>query len=205
MNIVVGFTQEYWEQWGVSWLATLKEFARFSGNVFFVVNGLSEITLQNLSKYGQVLHNDTINSLEIVKQIFSLMNSEEKYLFFDADVYFQDSFDELFSFDVLLLSNKGLFGGTKAQIEGFLQFYKITQLVQSYAFAEVMKFYGKYFPSSFYLLPQLPMASKLLHFGEFKNTPEAKKIQQKYSALFESWDNLLNKPKLRHNLILRSK
>jgi hypothetical protein len=224
MNIIVGFTHEYWLQWGVGWLASLKQFARYDEQIVFVLHdSFPKITVQQLSKYGVVIQLTTSKDYcyETINAALSMMKKTEKNIFFHGDLYFQQSLESLASYERLFYAPNGLLGGTKSQFEDFLQFYKITQLVRSYAFSEVIALYAQHFPfierlpeiwhpelsllkwnEGFYIHNEL---AQLIHFGSLKTSPEANnyKFQQKYFSIYEQWDRDLNKSKVKPNLILR--
>jgi hypothetical protein len=98
--VVIGFDEEYL-RWGLSSLISLRKLARYQGKI--IVAGI-ELTAATLSKIAELdaeiigVPRSNCHRGSIFDLIVSLSASREGvFAYWDADVYFQDSIDEVFS------------------------------------------------------------------------------------------------------------
>lgn len=130
--VVTGFDEQYWHQWGASWLASLVEISHFGGTEFLsenlsvatsdghilvVSHNLSSSTknriiesggsiLPALGKYDDI-RSDTLATI-------SSCGINGIFAYWDADVYFQDKIDDVFSLNqdkFVLTKNPGFICG----------------------------------------------------------------------------------------------
>lgn len=124
--VVTGFDNDYWNQWGSSFIASLKELAKYKGEIVVVSFGLSKFIQDKLINYGiQVIQgNDTFQSIsEFASQNAGI------YAVWDADVYFQDNIDEIFELatnQIVVTENYGFYA---ASSEKFLFLQEVQKMI----------------------------------------------------------------------------
>ena len=119
MNFICTILDEnYWNPWGVSWISSLLEFTDTRASVLVVNCGLSAKSVKKLDELGATV----LPSVEVsgyheraVRTLRLFDKGDGKYLFFDADVWFQLPVDELFeriddSFMICKNMNYGFLG-----------------------------------------------------------------------------------------------
>ena len=154
MNFVVtGFTQKYWNPWGGCWLASLKLLANTEAQPVIVDFGLSKRVVKLLDKHGVVVlknNSDQNFRVETMRQMLSLSQSDDdKFIYFDADVWFQDSFDGLFDLleDKLVAAenrNLGMIAGTRLAWKKFEFIYKIAKFLNDPLIFECFSHFENY-------------------------------------------------------------
>lgn len=100
MNYVVtGFDEHYWNRWGISWIASLKELAKYQGTILVVDFGLPKPIKNELKELGAFLLPGK-GSSHRVGILNAIGEFAAKYpgvfAIWDADVYFQSNIDEIF-------------------------------------------------------------------------------------------------------------
>lgn len=116
MNFIATILDDnFWNPWGISWISSLLEFADTKAKILVVNRGLSNKNIKKLSELGiatvpSVESDDHHNSA-----VLSLMQFDDKknnkYLYFDSDLWFQLSIDEIFDHvndNILICKNKSL-------------------------------------------------------------------------------------------------
>jgi len=110
--IITGFDESYWPRWGSSWILSLREKAKYEGNVFVVDCGLSDFTKNKLISKNVFFLNSNPELPDVrTKTIDAIANYAKdysgNYVYWDADVYFQESIDEIFEIisDKFIISN----------------------------------------------------------------------------------------------------
>lgn len=139
MNFVVtGFTQNYWNPWGGCWLASLKLLAKTEAQPVVVDFGLSKKVSKLLQKHEVItLKAQSCRNfrVETMRQMLSLSRNEhDKFIYFDADVWFQSNFDSLFELleDRLVAAenkNLGMIAGTRSAWRKFEFIHNISKFI----------------------------------------------------------------------------
>lgn len=97
---VTGFDENHWNRWGTSWLISLKELARFDGEIIVVGFGLSASIREKIISTGAMyLPGDFTGNIreDTLRKITELsIGKPGVYAYWDADVYFQINVDEVF-------------------------------------------------------------------------------------------------------------
>ena len=138
MNAVfTGFDENYWHLWGTSWLASLQKVAQYQGDIFVVGFNLSEITQQKLVAAGvNVIGSEAEKNfrqntlLEIAKYA---KDKNGVFVYWDADVYFQDSIDSIFDLakDELVITINSNLGFVAGPTKEWQIFEKVNSLMKS--------------------------------------------------------------------------
>jgi hypothetical protein len=112
--IVTGFNEESWRLWGVSWLVSIKELAKFDTKKVIIVGfGLSFNTKNKITDTGATLltgdfSTDIRNGT--IKVITDLAKkSSAIFAYWDVDVFFQTDISEIFEIaknDLVVSANK---------------------------------------------------------------------------------------------------
>lgn len=147
--VVTGFNEYYWHQWGVSWIASLKELAKFDENILVVDFGLSQITKNKLIEYGAYLLPGVGSDFRV--GIFNaILDFSKKYpgifAIWDADVYFQSNIIEIFGQaknNLLITKNPGFYAGTHEHIQTLSKIQTLVSHIQNAHFFDCLK---NYFP-----------------------------------------------------------
>jgi len=182
LNFITTILNEnYWNPWGISWISSLIEFADTKAKIIVVDCGLSAKTLKKLIELGvTVLPHIEANGFQktaflTVKKFDN--NKGNKYLFFDADIWFQLPVDELFDqIDDRFLICKNLnYGFLGFSSESFNKFDMIQTFCSYTHDDDVFACLVKHFPYSlnkidnkynFNNLPELKTKDGMLVFNE---------------------------------------
>jgi len=148
--IITGLDQKYWNPWGASWVASLKELADTKATIVVIDHGLTKNTKDRLAEYGVVVYKSTSNGEYKNATISTIIDLSEQmegnFVYYDADVWFQRSVDDVFDKieDKILISknaNSGfLAGNTKcfqkykmaSKLAGFIKDDKIFDCFATY-------------------------------------------------------------------------
>lgn len=101
MNFVVtGLTQSYFNPWGLSWLASLQQLAKTSATPVVMDLGLAEKSVKFLEGHGVEVFKCKVISSHRQSIVDAMVRMAQqipgKYLYYDADTWFQTNFDEIF-------------------------------------------------------------------------------------------------------------
>lgn len=151
MNYVVtGFDENYWERWGLSWIISLKELAKFQGTILVVDFGLPQSIKNQVKNLGAYLlpSQGEAHRLAILEAISGFAAKYPGvYAIWDADAYFQSSIDEVFelaSRQIVLTESPGFFACPHDQ---FGRLNKIKQLAE--LFQDSIHNCLSYFPNAY--------------------------------------------------------
>ena len=120
MNYVVtGINEGYWQNWGSSWILSLRDVAKYQGKVLVVAHNLSDSTKNKLkSKEVEIIECEKDEANVRTSTIRKIMERAEKgnnkFVYWDADVFFQEEIDSIFN----LIEDKFLV--TKNLNKGFI-------------------------------------------------------------------------------------
>jgi hypothetical protein len=136
--IVTGFDEAYWERWGASWLISLKEIANYNGEVIVVGFNLSQSTKNKLLEHKvnciQGVYSGNYRN-DIFKCIAEFAKTNcGKFVYWDADVYFQENIDDIFDLihdDFLITANVGFLAGSSGRWTKILDIYSMFLLAKS--------------------------------------------------------------------------
>lgn len=99
--IATGFDNTYWTYWGASWLTSLKDLAKYEGEIIIIDYNLSSSAKAKIKDMGVNLIPSTsnkdsyrYNTIRIISELAKKENAI--FAYWDADVYFQDKIDEIF-------------------------------------------------------------------------------------------------------------
>jgi hypothetical protein len=100
-TVATTFDAAYWSAWGLSWLASLRELAGFTGEVVVFDAGLEGGVAHKLGELGvrvlPLTRRYGVAEMDRHVSLAGLAASEPGvYVGFDADLYFQGGLDELF-------------------------------------------------------------------------------------------------------------
>lgn len=107
--VITGCTEKYFQEWGISWYLSLKQ---FHDDIIIVDLGLSAATKLKLKDAILITAKNTRNFRRDIFLALSpfVKDNPGKYAYWDADAYFQAPIEELFEFNQLLISkNPGFF------------------------------------------------------------------------------------------------
>ena len=102
MNYVVtGINEGYWHNWGSSWILSLRDVAKYQGKVLVVAQNLSDSTKNKLrSKEVEIIECEkdetNIRTSTIRKIMERAEKGDNKFVYWDADVFFQEEIDGIF-------------------------------------------------------------------------------------------------------------
>ncbi len=116
--LVSGFDENYFQRFGVSWFASLKEISKFDGIVVLLAFNVKNTKILEILKNNNVIviHKENIQDkrLAIFDTISELqIHSQGKYAYFDIDGYFSDEINSLYEMetnDYLLIANAANLG-----------------------------------------------------------------------------------------------
>lgn len=135
MNFVVtGLTESYLNPWGLSWLASLQQIARTVATPVVMDLGLTENTVKLLRSHGvEVFKCKFIyDHRQSVVDAMVRMAQEipGKYLYYDADTWFQTNFDEVFDRidQKILFAEDSNFGFIAGNSEAWLNYQIVKEL-----------------------------------------------------------------------------
>jgi hypothetical protein len=98
--VVTGLTESYFNPWGLSWLASLQQLAKTSATPVVMDLGLVENSVKFLEGHGvEVFKCNAISNYRqsIVESMVRMAQQiPGKYIYYDADTWFQTNFDEIF-------------------------------------------------------------------------------------------------------------
>ena len=156
MNFVItGLNEKYWQLWGVSWVASLQEIAQTKAKPIIFNLGLSHHVVEYLKSINiSVL--DCQDKGDFRQSIIDSMValSEEikgNYLYFDADIWFQKNFDEVFDFleDKVLFSENHNSGVIAAHSRAFDDYRIIRTICHATKENRAIYVAEQYFPKYF--------------------------------------------------------
>ena len=138
-SVVTGFSQEEWDIWGVSFLASLKDQANFIGQIIFVCEDFfSKLTKNKLQELGIVLLLPNNEILDPRMRIWLTLSDYVKqnpglYIYWDSDVYFQAPITPLLALQTSFISSQGhpgLLGGLDAFWGQLGVFIKVASFIE---------------------------------------------------------------------------
>jgi lipopolysaccharide biosynthesis glycosyltransferase len=98
--IITAINEKYWNPWGISWIASLRELAQTKYTPIIIDFGLKTSTANKIKEFGitiyqgkkkSTIRNDALATIaQLNKQVCG------NFVYFDADVWFQDNIDQLF-------------------------------------------------------------------------------------------------------------
>lgn len=225
--LVTGSNTVFWNSWGLSWLASLKEFANYNGKVLIVHKGdFSPNLLEKIRKHVNATAIPTPGISEKARlDVYAAVAEYSRtqpgvYVYYDLDVYFQDSLEELFAAaanNIVLCKNKnpGMLGGSHESwqlIQNVLNLLSLTNpqanentLVQCLSdhFARFVETQDNIW--NFAAIPNLKamgdklgsksQTAKVVHpSGEIKNVIVGRSIlfSERHPALFNHWTSVFN-------------
>ena len=167
--IATGFNEIYWKRWGVSWIASLREFAEYKGDILVVNFGLSISTRKKLAELGVTILPGGYEANFRVGILNAISEFAEKhsgiFAVWDADVYFQDNIDEIFDLakdQLVITDNVGFYAGTSKDLASFKEIQNLISFIQQ----------ENHFAHEY--LPYFPQARKI---GNTWNFTEVTKLQ----------------------------
>lgn len=140
MNCVfTGFNEHYWAHWGSSWIYSLREVAKYKGQIIVVDCGLSDSTRNKINeKEALVVKNDEPGEIRL--RVFNEISRYSKknkgnFVYWDADAFFEQKIDQVFDeiSDKLIICNNrnaGFLGGPFYQwvfLEDIVKFMSLTK------------------------------------------------------------------------------
>jgi hypothetical protein len=150
--LFTGFDAECWNKYGTSWIASLKEFARFDGRVVVYMHDYSwtdvpeklKLNAEVITNSGPGIGRDRTISLA---EHF-IAEHPGIHVHWDCDVYFQDSVDPVYEYpDSLVSSGTGMLGGSNEVWALFFDFYRLVQLVRPTSLVETVVKFNNHIPS----------------------------------------------------------
>jgi hypothetical protein len=151
--IVTGFDESYFK-YGAAWLASLKKFANYDGEVFVVGYNLSKTTENKIIESGAklILAEQTDEFRE--KTLWHILKISEYVedgvlAYWDADTYFQSDISEVFNLAkdfIVGTSNPGFLAATAKRWKAIYTINKFRKLV--YSDLELHVILTKYFSHS---------------------------------------------------------
>lgn len=151
--IVTGYSQNYWNPWGGSWLASLRLLAKTNAQLVVLDYGLSSQVV-NILKKNDVLvkpvalkDNYRMDSLRHISVMAK--NTHDNFIYYDADVWFQKNFDNLFeqfthSLFAAKNGNLGMIGGSAKAWQKFDFVDKMTGFFRDPLLAESLSYFNEY-------------------------------------------------------------
>lgn len=116
--LITGLNQKYYDPYGISWIASLKELAKTTVKPVVIDLGLNRDCQDFLRKHGAMLISKNLcgNIRNIILDSICEISKEVsgKYVYYDADCYFQQNIDNVFD----LIDDKIIF--TKNKNCGFI-------------------------------------------------------------------------------------
>jgi hypothetical protein len=148
-NIVLtGFDENYWQQWGLSWIISLKEFAKFNGSIIVVGFNLSTTTVSKLAEFGVTLltgegKDIRVGTLNAIQKI--QFENPCVVAFWDADVYFQEEIDEIFDLaknQIVITNNAGFIAFPNEKYSDIKEMQDMVTFVEGVFVFDYLKHYG---------------------------------------------------------------
>lgn len=206
--------ENYWNPWGISWISSLIEFADTKAKIIVIDAGLASKSVKRLIDLGVTVvpsikaegfHQSAIETLAKISK------DNDKFLFFDVDLWFQLPVDELFDkFDENFLmcdnSNYGFIGISHKNLQKYemiksfclqahdtnvigclLHYFPnfVEKIDNKYNFSDLPKLQNKNGMLVYNDLPQ-----SVLHFhGVLKSCSERKNLlySERYPDLFSKY------------------
>jgi hypothetical protein len=202
--IITGLNEKYWNPWGISWLASLRDLAQTQSKPVIIDFGLSYATKEKIKSFDAIIHegnkDSTIRNASL-NTIAKLANEiDGNFVYYDADFWFQKPIDEVFDMieDNLLMTknkNPGFVGGNSISWKKYGTVHNMTAVLKDHNKTECMlKFFeseisfidNKY---NFINLPDLKDNKNNLIFHDIEQlaihpTGILKKLCQNKSLLF---------------------
>lgn len=140
MNCVfTGFNESYWANWGSSWIYSLREVAKYKGQIVVIDCGLSDSTRNKINeKEALIIKNNEPGEIRL--RVFNEISRYSKknkgnFVYWDADAFFEQKIDQVFdeiSDKLIICSNKncGFLGGPFYQwafLEDIMRFMSLTK------------------------------------------------------------------------------
>ena len=151
--IVTGMNDQYWNPWGISWIASLKELSQTSCKIIVVDFGLNNYTKKKLNEIDVLVqkenHTSNIRNATLSSIINLSKNLDGNIAYFDADCWFQEKIDHVFDLieDKMIMvknNNPGFLAGSNKAWQKFDIVNKITSVMKDENKVECMV---KYFAS----------------------------------------------------------
>lgn len=221
--VFTGFSAEYWNKWGISWLASLKELAEFDGkSIVFAHDTLPATVLSKLESHGVIVVDGHAGGTGRNRTLLMaepwIAKNPGVYIHWDGDVYFQDSLDPLFEIAAtsMVSAGNGMVGGPSDLWALFFDFHRTAQLVCPMSVIDALDQFNKYLTSfatpvdsvwNFSNLPALKWDQKftrndrtvpVIHLSEVKFLPDFH-FENKYPHLHARWKGLHIPTKLVNN------
>jgi len=131
--------KRYWDPWGVCWLASLREIALTQAKLLVFDYGLTTAATDLLQSQGvEVIKRNLryVHRFDALSLMIELSkNSDDKFAYYDADVWFQNTPDAIFDYiddQIVLCKNKnlGFYAFNKHCLNNFSYFCTISQFLR---------------------------------------------------------------------------
>jgi len=151
--IVTGFSQNYWNPFGGSWLASLRLLAKTNSQLVVLDYGLSSQIVNILKKHDVLVKPVSLKDnfrMDSLRQISLLAkNTQDNFVYYDVDVWFQNNFDNLFEqFEHSLYATKnqnlGMVGGASKAWKKFEFVDKMTGFFRDPLLVEGLSYFKDY-------------------------------------------------------------
>ena len=144
--LFTGFSADYWNKYGTSWLASLNEFSQFDGkSIVFSHDTLPSSAIEKLETSGVSVVGPWSEPAAGGRDLTLLMaepfikKHPGTYFHWDGDAYFQDSVLPLYeSGTALVICGTGMIGGQGDAWKTFFNFYRLAQFVRPMNAAQVV-------------------------------------------------------------------
>lgn len=139
--IITGLNERYWNPWGISWLASLHELAQTKAKPVIVDFGLSHISKEKIKTFDVIVYEakkDSTTRNSCLNTIANLAKDiDGNFVYYDADVWFQNSVDEVFDRieDSLLMTknkNPGFIAGNSSSWKKYGNVHSITTALKDH-------------------------------------------------------------------------
>jgi hypothetical protein len=99
-HVFTGLNEKYWDHFGSSWIYTLREVAKYQGEIIVVDCGLHGLSKKKiLEKGAKIITGSEANDIRIetIKQVSKYAKENKgKFVYWDADVFFEENIDKIF-------------------------------------------------------------------------------------------------------------
>jgi len=153
--VITGLNEKYWQLWGISWIASLREIAQTKATPIVFNLGLTTHISEYLKGIGITVL-DCPDKGDYRQSIVDAMLSisekvEGNYLYFDADIWFQKNFDEIFDLleDKVLFSKSNNFGVIAGHSRAWDNYKTIRTICHATKENRAIYVAGNYFPDYF--------------------------------------------------------
>lgn len=216
--IVTGFDLNYFNVFGISWLASLREIGNYKGKIIAVLYEsfpsyiVDQLHLENVVTFFSKEKKSRISTLDFILDY----ETEGKLAYWDVDGYFTSSVEEIFSFEedrLILCENKnpGFFAGKQSSWKEFKKFRELTLFFEFSASTNFADFY----PSLVTLvddewnyceparLLSCPQKTKFVHLtGVIKSFPNKELLfSERYPEIHNEWLEKFSSKSLKKKLI----